>query len=463
MDSGSPPVDIISTLSDCLLVLIISFLPFKDALKTSMLSKRWRYLYREVRNISFRESEMVTFAGNHIDQYYQRAQLVAYMVGWVDNFTGGVIESFELCLSNSYSFEQSVTRLIEFAVSKNVKHLILDLSERSWRVRDDAVALERGLIQVPESFYKLTTLVTLKLFGCRFNPSRLANPGSVKILCFRWIRLENISALIAKAPFLETLIMKNCWEVGLEAITGFNDRVRKIVFKNCVFSVEKSTLDVPNIQIFKYFGNVHHFEFVSAIRGMDEAYLDFGEASDYNVGTGAQLCTLLYHLRSARTFTVCPYLLQVIQESEDSVRLKERMETRQLVLKSALEPNEFIGIRFMINSCPYLETLSFQMVDPRLIDMMVPQFDPEAYWVDNISHKCLKRTLKKVEVWSFSGGTYELHVLKYLIRYGRVLERVDLYLPIGLDEDQMHSARAAADTVGTEFEAASSNLNISLH
>ncbi|KAL9295832.1 F-box protein [Arabidopsis thaliana] len=461
MDSGSA-VDIISTLSDFLLVLIISNLSFKEALSTSRLSTRWRHICRETRNISFREDEIVTFADDSVARYYQRAALVAYMVGWVNNFTGGVVESFELRLSNSYAFEEGVTTLIEFAVSKNVKHLFLDLSEPRWVTNNDAAQLEPGLIKLPESFYKITSLVTLKLFGCRFEPSRLAKPGLVKTMFFRWIRLEMLSALIAKTPLLEILNIKNCWEIGLDAITGYNDRLMKLVFKYCSFSAQQTTLDVPNIQIFKYFGKVYRFEFASANKLMEEVYLDYREESRYNVSAGAIISGFLYSMLSAKTFTICPYVLQLIQECEDPVRLKAPMETRQLVLKTNFEPNEFVGIRFMLNSSPYLETLSFQMVGPRPIEEMVPQIDPEAYWGQNTSHECLKKTLKKVEVWSFYGGTHELRVLEYLIRYGRMLERVDLYQPIGLDDIQLLPIRAAADRVG-EFEARSENLVVTFY
>ncbi|XP_010474441.1 PREDICTED: F-box protein At3g62230-like [Camelina sativa] len=195
---------------------------------------------------------------------------------------------------------------------------------------------------------------------------------------------------------------------------------------------------------------------------MTEAYLDFGAETEYDDGTGTQLCGLLYDLLSARTLTVCPFLIQLIQDGEDPVRLRQPMETRHLVMKTNLLPNELIGIRLMINSCPDLETLTFQMVAPRPVPMTTSAIAPDTYWKCNINHRCLKKTLKVVELKNFTGGLYELHVLEFLIWCGRVLERVDLYLANGLEQGQKDLASAEAQKIRT-FEKASEHLSITIH
>ncbi|VVB11686.1 unnamed protein product, partial [Arabis nemorensis] len=141
---------------------------------------------------------------------------------------------------------------------------------------------------------------------------------------------------------------------------------------------------------------------------MKEAYLDFGVETEYHEGTGELLCGPLYDLLSAKILTICPFVIQLIQD-EDPTRLRASMQTRHLVMKANLLPHEFIGIKVMINSCPHLETLTFQMVDPRPVlptDFDI-EFDPETYWEYPINHRCLKKTLKVVELRNFRGGLYE--------------------------------------------------------
>ena len=47
------PIDYIEKLSDSLLILIISLLPFKESARTCILAKRWRYIWRASKNIEF--------------------------------------------------------------------------------------------------------------------------------------------------------------------------------------------------------------------------------------------------------------------------------------------------------------------------------------------------------------------------------------------------------------------------
>ncbi|EOA28525.1 hypothetical protein CARUB_v10024741mg [Capsella rubella] len=460
------PLDVISMLPDFLLILIISCLPFKEALRTSVLSRRWRELYREVRNISFNEVQILRTYDNIEDQQTKRARFVQYMINWVSNYAGGVIESFELSFSRPVGFEAEMQVLIEFAAIRKVKNLLLDFSERRWANRE---AVERGeaenMIQMPESFYRVTTLVTLKLLACRFDPSKLAEAGSIERLYFGWMQVMLIMPLLSKTPLLESLHIKNCWQVGLEAITGYNNRLSRLVFKNCGFAVQSSTLELPNVEVFKYSGKVHRFGFKNVNERLDEVSLDFRQERSYHDGLGTQLCDLLSSLSSAKTLMVCPFLLQVIQVRNQLKRVKVDMEARQMVLMANLEPQEFIGISYMINSCPFLETLTFQLLVSRPVQMAAPEVDPDTYWMLTITQHYFTRyeTLKNVEIWNFGAGTHELQVLKYLIGLCRELERVDLYMPLGHSESQMESIRAAAELVGETFDRASDRLTVYLH
>ena len=61
----------------------------------------------------------------------------------------------------------------------------------------------------------------------------------------------------------------------------------------------------------------------------------------------------------------------------------------------------------------------------------IPPFElnPVEFWTTNlIVYRCLKRTLKVVEVKCFQGTRNEIHFLQYLLFFGRILEEVNLYL-----------------------------------
>ncbi|VVB11685.1 unnamed protein product [Arabis nemorensis] len=225
------------SLPDLIIFLIISSLPFKEAMKMSLVSKRWGSLCHKMTNIAFKESEFVKFSDDEQTKSVARASFVRYMLKWVVYFTGEEIKSFKLYLSKPVEFATEVMSLIDFTVSNHVKNLDLDFSYPSWITKTEA---ETRVFQLPESFYNQTNLESLKLFACGFDPSRLAKTCSLKTLSFGWIQLRDIMSLILKCPLLES---QNCWDVGLEKITENNNRLRELVFKNCDFGVDYTTLD----------------------------------------------------------------------------------------------------------------------------------------------------------------------------------------------------------------------------
>lgn len=120
---------ILSDLPDCLLVSIISLLPFKESVRTSVLSKRWHNLCRQTTRLVFRESEFVNLSGlNNDDIKFEREVFVSILRQWIPTFTGAVIESFELYLSEPVGFEADIASLVEFAASKQTKDLVVDFS-----------------------------------------------------------------------------------------------------------------------------------------------------------------------------------------------------------------------------------------------------------------------------------------------------------------------------------------------
>lgn len=122
--------DFLSNLPNCLLISIISLLPFKECVRTSVLSERWRYLCLETTNLVFKESDFVNLSAlDKKTKMVERKFFVDIMSRWISVFTGEFIESFELHLSNLEGFEKDIISLIEFATSKRVKNLVLDFSD----------------------------------------------------------------------------------------------------------------------------------------------------------------------------------------------------------------------------------------------------------------------------------------------------------------------------------------------
>lgn len=47
------------------------------------------------------------------------------------------------------------------------------------------------------------------------------------------------------------------------------------------------------------------------------------------------------------------------------------LNLKHLILKAAMHENELYGIRFFLNSCPYLETLTIEIGPGRVFDVSI--------------------------------------------------------------------------------------------
>ncbi|XP_018482490.1 putative F-box/LRR-repeat protein At5g54820 [Raphanus sativus] len=320
--------DLLSSLPDCLLVTIISFLPFKQSVQTSVLDKRWKNICRETTSLVFKESEFVNLSADTETIKSERALFVSTMRQWISSFNGQVIENLEFYLSEPVSFEKEIISLTEFAASKQIKNVAIDFS----------------------------------------------SPASRKI------------------------------EVVEHLVTLMH-------YQNTEFDITR----------------------------------------------------IFFNLTHVRNLTICSFLIQMIQDCEDPMELHDAMEARHLVMKTNLHAKEFIGITIFLNSCQELESLTFDMdTTERILRISFP-LDPKTFWLTNGTYECLERTLKVVKIKNFRGGSNELHVLKYLIRRGLVMERLDLYEAKGLDEDQKRLVVTAAEEVQKNVERGSKHLRITLH
>lgn len=90
MDSNN--LDLFSTLTSSLLVLIVSYLPFKEAVRTSILSKRWRNIWRETKSIEFHEKFFVDLEETEEKQRIQRSSLFDFARNFVASYP--VLDTF---------------------------------------------------------------------------------------------------------------------------------------------------------------------------------------------------------------------------------------------------------------------------------------------------------------------------------------------------------------------------------
>lgn len=299
-------VDMFSYLTDTLILIVISFLPFKEAAKTSVLSKSWRNLWRGTKKIEFDQSLFVKQESEESSQESRNTQkrvFLDFCKHWVGTYPQLSANEFRLALSNPQENDTDTQLLIRFAVDRGVKALDLDFS------RPTCDENQVGLFELPPFVYEHIGLESLALFSCNFRVSLLNKILALKSLSLGGVKLTNscVKDLVSNCPLLESLSLKNCSDLGCIDISS--TRLRNLVIEECSDLQNGIVVNVPNLRVFKYSGLLVHFA-IEYMKGLVEADFDFGSETEFGE-YGDLLYLLLGDVWSARVLTVCSYMLQV--------------------------------------------------------------------------------------------------------------------------------------------------------
>ncbi|KAK9933118.1 hypothetical protein M0R45_020326 [Rubus argutus] len=456
-------MDMISYLPDHLLIIIISFLTFQEAARTSVLSRRWAHIWRSTRNLDFNER---FFFNIDADREVRRRVFVKFVENWIDNYQEPVLDKLCITFSRPRDFHVVVEECIEFAVSRGVKVLGLDFSDPSWGDKDLLGKNLAPSFDLPQVVYEHRVLESLTLFSCNFNVSEIINLRLLKNISLGWIelRLPSLPALLVNCPLLESLSLKNCWNADGLRVYGKDLRLRSLVVDKFIMSENPYIeLEAPNLKYLKYSGSMAVFG-VNGTRELEEAYLEFGLESEGYIAMGDRLYQLLHQLPTARVLTVCTYMLQVIPLELASNGVTPYFGVGHLTLKTAMQSSEQRGIRYFLSSCPCLQVLIVNIVPQRII------VDLDEYERDNVGeiwalnakeYHCVNQTLKVVQVKGFKGTRHEVGLLRYLFCCGSVLEK--LHILVAEKLENQHEVRQLLGRAFRGLKKASNDLHISIY
>uniref|UniRef100_A0A1J3JEE2 F-box/LRR-repeat protein n=1 Tax=Noccaea caerulescens TaxID=107243 RepID=A0A1J3JEE2_NOCCA len=181
-------LDFISSLPDAILHLILSTIPTKSAIRTSVLSKRWRHVWCETPSLSIDSHRVVARSINKT----------------LASFSAPKITSFHLRTSLVNRI-QPVDSWIEFAISHDAEKLSLEF--RDTRVRD---------YSFPDFFYTNSTVKQLMVDSGSvvMIPRCTVSWTSLKKLSLSYCKLsdESLIKILSGCPCLESLELLYCDE-----------------------------------------------------------------------------------------------------------------------------------------------------------------------------------------------------------------------------------------------------------
>ncbi|KAI9385971.1 hypothetical protein POPTR_011G136200v4 [Populus trichocarpa] len=458
-------IDMISNLPSSLLIIIAGFLSFKEAARTSVLSKQWLNIWRDAMHIQFNENFFVKSDEPEENQKVQREVFINFARQFIANYPPQDIKTLGLTCSKPGDFLADMQNIVMFASSRNVRELGLDFSDPTWR--EHALENHQAAFELPLLVYEHgQALKSMKLFSCSFDVSNFSNFCALKTLSLGWIKINmgSILAILESCPLLESLSLKKCWDIVSFEISKPGLRLKSLVIEECDIADDFVLIEGPKLQFFKFSGNVGEF-LLDDQSDLVKAELDFETETAFDE-IGLFLCDLLEDLFAAQVLTVCSVFLQIVPSGNEPLGLQAQIDVRYLILKTALHINEFCGIRFMLRSCPHLEILTIDIGPANIFpEYGAPYpFNPQEFWSEDLLvEECVTTTLKAVNVKGFKGMMNELNVLKYLLLFGHAIEELTLYVSneAGSNGETREFYMERALQV-LEFNKASRNLSIAV-
>ncbi|XP_074273509.1 F-box protein At4g22280-like isoform X1 [Silene latifolia] len=240
-------LDRISSLPDELLGLIISFLPTTCAVKASILSKRWRYLFTLTNCLSFDDKRC--------PMKNERKEFVRRFKEYVDNVLKlhqmAPIKKFSLVCHANYH-DSDLNRWFSYALQKGVEELHYKLDQT------DCVPNHDG-------FFTCETLMSLKMMGPPDHECyEIEIPLSTSLPKLKILHLEHIlffdfesmKRLFSSCELLEELVLNYCYgDIDGHAI-HCTRILKALTIKDCRFLLGTIEIDAPNLAYLNYSSNI---------------------------------------------------------------------------------------------------------------------------------------------------------------------------------------------------------------
>ncbi|PIN02752.1 hypothetical protein CDL12_24731 [Handroanthus impetiginosus] len=398
--------DRISELPDEILVSILSLLTLKEAARTSVLSRRWRYVWTFFDgNMYFNDDEWRTSVLSHrwrfltkffIGNMFRRInwpRFVSQANQIMKSHRGMSIKEFSVAF-HDVSLVEDISQLIEFVAKTRAEKFTLFLGRKN------------------NNFFNTFTRVGFK------PPSMDWNLESLKLVILSRVNLIEqavVNYFLSSCPNLEELVLSKV--VGLSKLLVPSSCLRlKWLFVMSCNGLTKVDIFARSIERFHFWGN-HHVD-INVKELHQLRYIWFGDYGN-TFRTHSEFTAHLY-----RIFPMC-------QVEKLGLNLSSRGEQLPLDTKIFGLPKLHL-LQLIIAPCEHVEMLSWMYlleVAPVLHTLNIV-FDWENGFVGGLAmfdmHRMrLNRSIKAVRVEKFVGlPGVDIEVVKTVIKYAESLEKL---------------------------------------
>eukprot|EP00268_Persea_americana_P042531 TRINITY_DN4258_c0_g3_i2.p1 TRINITY_DN4258_c0_g3~~TRINITY_DN4258_c0_g3_i2.p1 ORF type:complete len:546 (+),score=77.48 TRINITY_DN4258_c0_g3_i2:73-1710(+) len=445
--SSEQVIDRISSLPDALLLHILSFLDVCQAIRSGILSSRWRVLWTSISSLDFNQYQFKGYKGfDPLDDLeeegdpYQRHNLLYNEFDYDedddddDNDDGGDADGGDSASDNADEFIKFVERslLLHGAPKINKFSLTCDYRKKleyfidGWILAATRKDVKEFYLEFPYSIddsyslpcwlLKCGSLISLSLDGCLVGVPKSVYLSSLLSLSLYSIRMEvgSIPALLSGCPMLEELVLDKCSISSgrLRILPSSSSTALRLKRLKVVFCSNQSgneiglEVEAPNLEFLSLFGVKIHKNPLRNMLFLREAHLGI-----YFTGWNHKLhCTLeswLKDLKHVKVLGLCSSCIEVLSFFGERYQPSYCSKTKCLVLESELQRSELPGIANLLWRSHDLENLIINL-PTRMISG--PSQTPEEedfineYWRRlKFSFPCMVNSLMTVKISGFMG------------------------------------------------------------
>ncbi|MBA0737756.1 hypothetical protein Gogos_011204 [Gossypium gossypioides] len=235
--------DRISSFPDHILCSILSFLPIKEAVRTSIISNKWRYLFASISTIVFDRSLLRGLTDRNVDSF---KNFVNRLLKFPDQVSLDCFRLHEIASWNDGDHDFDVSGWICGAVCRGVKEIDL--------------YLDNFCHTLPALLFTCHSLVTLKLNA---EGSKIEVPSDVCLGNLKTLQLRNsvvdgdsIHRLISNCHVLEDLAFIECFLAYAGALNIQTPSLKRLVLDFDVVEYRDFNyvvvINAPNLVYFQY-------------------------------------------------------------------------------------------------------------------------------------------------------------------------------------------------------------------
>uniref|UniRef100_A0A5B7B669 F-box domain-containing protein n=1 Tax=Davidia involucrata TaxID=16924 RepID=A0A5B7B669_DAVIN len=422
--------DLISKLPEEILCSIIPFLTMREAVTTSVLSRRWRYLWRTSLSLDFDVTNM-TGDNSHMcgfrtqDPNYSQQDNDGF-VRWVNQILalhcGARIESFRVEHWLGVEYSHDIDQWIQFAVDKKVQKLDIHLSKANsfswlgqlyvfpyWLFSQDGgmgstlkhLSLSACTLSLPPNFSSFSNLTSLTLKNTCVTEEIVLKILS-NCLCLQWLSIADC-----------------CCPNRLKFASGCPPlKLKHLNISCCNYLKEIDICDAVNLASFEYRGCMLSrilFKNSAAV-----ARLCFCTVWDPLAGVKYALSSIANDFPQLETL-----LLTSPHIKEDMIpkSIPTFTKLKHLVLMFiGSHPESLMELTTsLLKASPLLYKLELHLPIPSGKNKIVQEKIPLE------SELCSRhKQLREVEMYNFHGDQKEVELLVYLLNYAISLEKIKI-------------------------------------